>query len=490
MRNLFLLFLLILTIAVWADGFTTYGVHAFNSIRETDQVAVIRLEPKRVTLDMFIAIDGIPQGETVTYILPFWHKPEGFTLEAMKGEDFRKQHIETYKGQFQSAIRQANRTAVDELPFHYLTGACYAYIPLMPIGVLSVLFPTLGKSGYTFSPYASTSVAAGSASLYKVSDDRDMQALVAQSGLPARYATVLKRYHTHYYAIMKLHGLEKLPAKKYGTSQGIHYHFTHQVSGSTYSYTYPLGTGGAWAKPIDFTEIYATCPFDSYLTPTAPTIGATVSWMEMRNWVYEWMAYRKEQGRASNVSATSTVTPLIRYPNAWHRAYFHCNPTEDITVRVEHLPFNLPYLIAITIRELTPAIFVVLGFIISQLISVQITLRRSWLACGQPDRLWVHGRRFLANVAIPSLIGALSIASLLNASNNLSDNFHIEKLWLCFGLLLIFPIGIWYYLLPRADGDLPNNTMKHAYCMSIVWYLLQLPVWLLVAWLCDLAVAG
>ena len=50
----------------------------FQMIRETDQVAVIELAPGNVTLDMFIAIDRIPGGQTITYVLPFWQKPEGW----------------------------------------------------------------------------------------------------------------------------------------------------------------------------------------------------------------------------------------------------------------------------------------------------------------------------------------------------------------------------------------------------------------------------
>ena len=83
-----------------------------------------------------------------------------------------------------------------------------------------------------------------------MSDAKDLQSLVAKAGLPARYASVLQRYHTTYYAIMRLHGPTKAPDKNAYTPQGLHFHFTHRTAGDAYSYTYPLGTGGAWANTM------------------------------------------------------------------------------------------------------------------------------------------------------------------------------------------------------------------------------------------------
>jgi hypothetical protein len=79
MRCLLVALSLYLALAVFADGM------ALPALRETDQVAIIDMQPGCVPLDMYIAIDGIPAGKTVTYVLPFWRKPGGFSLEEMDG---------------------------------------------------------------------------------------------------------------------------------------------------------------------------------------------------------------------------------------------------------------------------------------------------------------------------------------------------------------------------------------------------------------------
>ncbi len=55
-------------LAVRADGMALSVL--LPRITETDQVALIDLQRDGVTVDMYIAIDGIPAGKTVTYVLP------------------------------------------------------------------------------------------------------------------------------------------------------------------------------------------------------------------------------------------------------------------------------------------------------------------------------------------------------------------------------------------------------------------------------------
>ena len=155
MRILSVLIALGLALVVWADGFTTYGASSFNSIWETDQLALIELTPARVTLDMYIAIDPYPQGQTITYILPFWQKPEGFSMTAESADDFREHSLEALQPLFHREIRRANRSACGELIDLYPKAALFAYAPLTPIGLLgSLLFTTFGKNGDAFTPYS------------------------------------------------------------------------------------------------------------------------------------------------------------------------------------------------------------------------------------------------------------------------------------------------------------------------------------------------
>jgi len=89
MRFVIVTLLLSLALAAFADG-CVLSPQYLERLRETDQVAVIDLTHNGPTVDMFIAIDGIPAGKTITYVLPFWQKPEGLTLEEMDGKRFKE----------------------------------------------------------------------------------------------------------------------------------------------------------------------------------------------------------------------------------------------------------------------------------------------------------------------------------------------------------------------------------------------------------------
>lgn len=484
MRHLlFALLFICLAPAAWTDGFTTYGVRSFNSINETDQVSVIRLEPKRVTLDMYIGIDGIPTGQTVTYVLPFWQQPQNFTMTAQQGDDFRKVVIAPLQPQFRHEIRRANRKAVATLIGPYLFGGCMAYAPLTPLGILGgILFPTFGKHNDNLSPYTSTSMPAGSAELYHVSTDHDLQALIAQAGLPAKYDAVLRKYHTAYYAIMRLHGQ--------ADTQGLHFHFTHHATGEAYTYTYPLGTGGAWSNPIVLTEVYVSCPSGYYLTPTAPTIGENVPYRSLQSRLHNLVTNEFEKQLLEPDSlqpATASVTPPVRYPTAWHRAYYMSNPTDDIIVKFARQPAVPLFTFASRWRDADwmPLPFIVLGFLLSVLISITTTVRNAWLSVGKLGKLWRHGGRFLRAVLTTAIPVCILLSTLLLDPSELGfgqDNALLVIIPLMAVIAIPFvAIFLWQKTLAKADGDLPLGTMREAAWMGILWYVLLLPVWLLIA---------
>jgi len=81
-------------------------------------------------------------------------------------------------------------------------------------------------------PYQSECIPQAHAELYHV-EDKNLQTLVAQAGLPEKYAAVLRRYRTNYYAIMRLTGVArkyKIDKQRAPNSYGIHYHFRYPMA--------------------------------------------------------------------------------------------------------------------------------------------------------------------------------------------------------------------------------------------------------------------
>ncbi len=259
MRVLMVMLLLSLAVSAMADGMVL-NPEAIERLRETDQLAVIDLDHDGATVDMFIAIDGIPAGKTITYVLPFWHRPVGFTLEEMDGKRFSEQRLRRVVQRIDwENTRLSHPCGSMVKPALSLAGMTFLG-PLSPAATQwlepNFFFGKASESAAvtptSLTPYQSASTPQARAELYRV-EEKDLQALVSRAGLPEKYATVLRRYRTNYYAIMHLTGVaHRKQSVENGVpnSYGVHYHFRHPMPHTgAYTYTYPLGTGGSWRSP-------------------------------------------------------------------------------------------------------------------------------------------------------------------------------------------------------------------------------------------------
>jgi hypothetical protein len=479
MRFLLLLLAFGCALLARADGFAIGKPGYFRQVGETDQVAVIDFGPRQVDAHMFIAIDGIPSGETLTFILPFWHKPEGFAMEAMEGKEFREQYTTPLRPRIREA-RGRPKGASQAIFYSSGIGALVTCGPATPIVIfLSVLFPTLGGRGGLHS-FQTVAIPAGSAELYRVETGEDLQELVRQAGLPEEYAKTLHKYETEYFAIMRLKGMAREADDKEfkaAASQGVHYSFRHAVNGESYTYTYPLGTGGAWPRPIQLTEVYLTCPNGYHLQVSAPVIGKD----------YEQATYQLEQNlrmvRASDDSwdlddyanpATASLTPPLRYQTIWHRAYLMSNPTEDIVVQVAPRPFDPAYTLAMRITgPVLPAVISLLGLALSWLLAIRLVLRRYWIGAGQPETLAKYGWRFVGITLLVNGVGmaGLSLVAMPIIPSSESDLATIMFLGLSLASL-IYMMGMWYHFSNRFDQSLLPGALSRTTITTLLFFVL------------------
>ena len=268
MRNIILLFIIcILTINSLADGFAYSKGKVFTRIQETHQLAVIKLQEGRADVAMYISITDIPEGESITYILPFWYQPDNFVIS----EENSTEKFTEILDPLNNKISDLNKKALTNysLPLQL---ACMA-----PVGILStIFFPIFAKArakggSNAISAFQVSSTPHAKAMLYKINaEGNDLQQLIKQSGLPAKLIEPLMKYKTRYFAVMKLTGVKKDNRRGFG--KGIMYTFSHKLTGN--KYIYPLGTGAAWSKPIPSTEVYITCPDKMQLRVTAPEYGS------------------------------------------------------------------------------------------------------------------------------------------------------------------------------------------------------------------------
>jgi len=467
MRIIIAAVLLLLAVAAMADG-VAYG-RLFPVIQETDQTALVHLGKGRVDVDMYIAIDGIPPGETLTYILPFWQKPEQFALEEIDGQQFYEAHTKTYYQQAERERTQAHYSNANGLALMTVLGSFVAGGPIPALGLSTlpfILMPRVmgGSSNKLFSPFSTVTCPAATAKLFKVESKQDLQQLLAQAKLPPEYAKKLARYHTNYYAIMQLHGLAKKDTD--AAPRGVHYSFYHAATGSDYTYTYPLGTGGGWAKPILLTEVYLSCDPGNYLSVTAPTYGKETAYFDLAHELGMARGASTEADKDSDFFQAKTTTLLpepLRQPSIWHRAYFWCNPTDDITVHMR--PHSLIYRL---LQVMNSSLFLCLLWLALLVFSFRFAIRKVIIPTYEEDNIGdrnAHIRAFvLGSIVANGLAGIVVIAAGVIAIYSM----------VLLPLLIAAPFlgyWAWHKLINREDDTLHPGTMRRAalYCM---WYYL------------------
>ena len=450
---------ILLPLTACADG-CIWG-RGLSQFRETHQLAVIHLTESTADVSMFIAIDGIPAGEQVTYILPFWYQPQDFTLKEDLARAFRDSLVTPAHEMVKRMAAINAHSASDELLHDapiFIAG---------PFGL--ILNATFGKSRPArLLPYATDATPHARAELYHLGNG-DLQQLIQQSGLPARSLQALAKYRTPYFAVMHLTGLtraETITGKVSG--RGIRYHFTHHIAGR---YVYPLGTGAAWPQPIPITEVYITCPERLAMQVSAPIEGEQqgryISGQadSLMDYLNETPDERKKDERFSGamLGSQNDIQRLLspeagsflsyhiedaQCPCAWHIAYLMSNPAEDIRVQLFKRPTSAWRL---RFAELfaspgRPFIACCILYLLCWVATIMLVIRRRWLRAGSPGKLFRHGLSafLMAQIWVPFILvaGGLDwlISSAIPNAGVLSTMGRVEGI---FGSLLAMGLATW-----------------------------------------------
>ncbi|MHB0938876.1 MAG: hypothetical protein ACYC6A_20965, partial [Armatimonadota bacterium] len=360
MRWITVFALLLAALAARADGFA-YG-KGFRMLHETDQLAVIDLDEGKADVSMFIAIGGIPAGETVTYVLPFWYRPDGFSLEEMPSYKYRDQYV---RPAHEKVVRM-NRLATGNISESVLMAAGFFGLGIAGPFIMPIFEKSRSKaaSSQALSPYTVQETAHARAELSKIKA-KDLPQLVAQAGLPAKYTEPLKKYTTPYFAVMRLTGPKPGETVSEGTAimqpGGICYRFRHAITPEKRGeYIYPLGTGAAWHKPVLLTEVYVTCPDAYSLQVTAPRIGEyederrfymrlhDITFYNMlppeerEKYLSDYVWRRKNNERYVGLTKQQFMSPMttdllrneVKSPAARYTAYLNSNSDKDIRIRL------------------------------------------------------------------------------------------------------------------------------------------------------------
>jgi hypothetical protein len=426
MRWLLILILLAVAIAARADGFA-YG-KGLHSLRETDQTAVIGLDDERADVAMYIAIDGIPAEETISFVLPFWYAPEGFKLEEMDDREFTGRHVDPVRRK----VERMNRIADEGVEQMLTATALFGLGTVIPMMVMPRSMGTKGRfenaaTPAALTPYAVRETEHAHVELYRKVEARDLPQLVAQAGLPAKYAEPLQKYHTEHFAIMRLAGpttQEEESGSNWGS--GVCYTFHHRLPpAKREEYVYPLGTGAAWSHPILLTQVFVHCPDRFDLRVAAPDLGTRIDVdritrrflsdiggyqdpyhsAEERRQLLERYDLTEEEMIAPRTASLLSVQAVR--PSAWHIAYVNSNPADDIAVKLEPRAASWRLRVAEFLGGgATPLSLALVSSLFSWAVAAWVVIRPRWLRAGRPGYLLWHA-------AVSLVLASLWVSALL-----------------------------------------------------------------------------
>jgi len=462
MRTMTILLLILAAACIaHADGMALSKL--LPMITETDQVAVIALDRTGVNLDMYIAIDGIPADQTVTYVLPFWHRPEGFSLEQMDGKAFYSAYTQSAQQRVSEENKRLGRAWSGYAYSASLLGVCGAgpYSVLALCGGLLCVPRVMGGGKHGLSPYQVNSTPNVKAELYHVPRE-NLRALVEKAGLPARYTQVLRRYNTEYYAVMHLTGTGKKEPQadqdeKPSAVDGVHYHFRHPMSGAEeYTYTYPLGTGGGWANPIKLTDIYITCAPGWSVDVKAPTYGQQTSYTDLL-----WGLQDTE--KPTKLSTGSLMDDPPPSPGAWHRAYVMANPSEDITVHFARRRFSLQRAVEWLMADSNGMLIIpLLNMLLAWAYAIGVFLRGKWRQGGCVGPFSAQALPVLLYALIPGVATSIILLGCGIYTKSIFAPVPILQLiFSAFCMVLYGAMLVWYYRVKSQSVPLESDAIAN-----------------------------
>jgi hypothetical protein len=310
-----------------ADGGPVAPYDLWVNLREGQQIAVITLKNKdTANIDLFISIlDATGESHEVTFFLPLGTGAYGFGVVEQGIHTFNQQTTTELDSYIRSYAFNKN------MALYMLFGGT-----LLANGILLVPLwaPLLlsGCSAVAPKPEATFHTGSSQISIYAIDKNTDLEALVKTTGLDSSVQDVLSRLQGQQIAVIKLRTQPQVESTNESAAYseagepGIHLAWTASLvsteSGSRYSY--PLGTGASWSKPIELTRVYVVAPPGIDFDVSYPAIGSNESGYKQHTQAliadyYQKPAYAVDEARGS-------------FGRVWRATYTQSNSAEDIAI--------------------------------------------------------------------------------------------------------------------------------------------------------------
>jgi len=303
-------------------------------IEEGQQIAVVHLQQDGTCqVDLFVSmVDRSGQSHEVTFFLPLGIEAGDFGVVEETSLAFDEALTEPIEAQLK-AESQREADYQDRLRVALLLGTLPTHAGWIWPGALLSLWGGWGMGA--MAPVATFETPSSQVAIYDIDAETDLQALIETTGLDPKVKETLAALQGQQIAVIKL---LTQPVSAEGESEfrwestgqpGIHLGWRSTLiphpTGATYNY--PLGTGKAWASPIELTRVYVASPPELDFTVEYPQLGQDLSGLAETS--YYRLAWEVEDTQSPAFAVNEAYGV---FGHIWRAIYVKSNSAQDLVV--------------------------------------------------------------------------------------------------------------------------------------------------------------
>jgi hypothetical protein len=333
--SVFLLLVVLLAIALpstaIADGGPAVNYDLWGQLEEGHQTGVINIiDENSAKVTLFISIlDRTEVSHEITFFVPIGKNATSFTAYEEDLRSFNQNTTNQYD--------QSLRSSADKK--QQVVQALFTGTLLTNGGIFTPLWaPLLLTSCGAAAQQAESVITTDSSeiSIYSIDDTTNIDSLIQTTGLAPAVADTLSSLKGQKIAIVKLQTKTAQPtdvnnngAYQPSSEPGLHLSWNTEpiITDNGKTFTYPLGTGAAWSKPIELTRVYITSPQGLDFDVQYPKLGEKHS------------GYSRVSGANilgfTKVAAYAIDEARDSSGHIWRATYTQSNPTDNVIITVK-----------------------------------------------------------------------------------------------------------------------------------------------------------
>jgi hypothetical protein len=301
-------------------------------LAEGEQIAVVKLGGDQTAqVDLFISLqDKSGESHQIVFFVPLGVEAANFRVVEETSSSFEG----TLTSQLDEALKTgADRKASLKGNVHYSLLAGSLLINGGWSWPLWLVLFLLSGCAPPQAPIATFETPSSQVAIYGLEEDTDLQALISTTGLNPALQQTLSRLKGQQIAIINLQ-TQPLPAGggRGGTATGqpgLHLAWTTTLvsHSASASYAYPLGTGAAWAQPIEVTRLYVTAPPGVDFAVQYPKLG-----QELSGYSGGVPRILRETAQPAYAVENAVGGSVLPYGRLWRATYVQSNSAEDVVI--------------------------------------------------------------------------------------------------------------------------------------------------------------